>query len=339
MRIICKVINKIPGMDFVEKLIAIFLFIIIMMFIFFYAIEVKLAEFALSLSSIILSLIIFYYQYKQSCRIENFEKRQDKRDEERHAESIKSKAISFISKYYSERGLIPLCAIAAMHNEIYYYSKEMYREFCCLTTETQNCIFKYLELDLQVKEDKNFFENCINVLEKETKAFSPKDKVTPFYDNGKYILYGLMYFGSEKIPLDKIEYKPHRASISIASRTFDGTAYYDECITDVLSDYVRGDLECKDAPIAYLMDFYDFENIKDINACQFCMTLAIYISNTIGNKYKSSKDYGSPGGYEFETIDTMEDLFLLCLFEIYTNLILKKEEDQDENNSIQHTDS
>lgn len=334
MRIICKIINKIPGMDFGEKLIAIFLFIIIMMFIFFHAIEVKLAEFALSLSSIILSLIIFYYQYKQSCRIENFEKRQDKRDEERHAESIKSKAISFISKYYSERGLIPLCAIAAMHNEIYYYSKEMYREFCCLTTETQNCILKYLKLDLRVKEDKKFFENCINILEKEVKNFSPKDETTPFYDNGKYILCGLINYGEEKIPLKKINYKPHRASIPIASRTFDGTAHYDECITDVLSDYIRGDSECKDTPIIYLMNFYNWYNTEDIKACQFCMTLAVYISNSIGNKYKTSKDYGSPGGYEFETIDTMEDLFLLCLFEIYTNLILKKEGNQNENSPI-----
>lgn len=331
MKIIHKLLSK--GKYRNRNLIFIFLIIATAMFIVFYVIDSKLAEFMLSTSSFMLSYIVFYYQCEQNSRVEIFEKRQDKRDEKRHAELVKSKAISFISKYYSERGLIPLCAIAAMHNEIYYYSKEMYREFCCLTTETQNCIFKYLELDLQVKEDKNFFENCINVLEKETKAFSPKDKVTPFYDNGKNILYGLMYFGSEKIPLDKIEYKPHRASISIASRTFDGTAHYDECITDVLSDYVRGDLECKDAPITYLMNYYDWYDAEEINVCQFCMTLAKYISIYVGNKYKTNKNYGSPGGYEFETIDTMEDLFLLCLFEIYTNLILKKEE-QNENNPI-----
>lgn len=34
------------------------------------------------------------------------------------------------------------------------------------------------------------------------------------------------------------------------------------------------------------------------------------------------KSYGSPGGYDGEVIETMEDLFLLALFEIYTNCVL-----------------
>ena len=42
-----------------------------------------------------------------------------------------------------------------------------------------------------------------------------------------------------------------------------------------------------------------------------------------GNKNKNiDKSYGSPGGYDGEVIDTMEDLFLLDLFEIYTNCVL-----------------
>ncbi len=31
---------------------------------------------------------------------------------------------------------------------------------------------------------------------------------------------------------------------------------------------------------------------------------------------------GSPGAYAGEEIETMEDLFLLALFEIYTNLVV-----------------
>lgn len=42
-----------------------------------------------------------------------------------------------------------------------------------------------------------------------------------------------------------------------------------------------------------------------------------------GNKNKNiDKSYGSPGGYDGEVIETMEDLFLLALFEIYTNCVL-----------------
>lgn len=35
--------------------------------------------------------------------MERFEKRQDKRDEQRHQESVKAQAVSFISKYYKDR--------------------------------------------------------------------------------------------------------------------------------------------------------------------------------------------------------------------------------------------
>ena len=44
-----------------------------------------------------------------------------------------------------------------------------------------------------------------------------------------------------------------------------------------------------------------------------------------GNKNKNiDKSYGSPGGYDGEVIETMEDLFLLALFEIYVNLLINK---------------
>ena len=55
--------------------------------------------------------------------MEEFERRQDERDERRHAEGNKAQAVEFISKYYTDRGLIPLCAVAAMHNALFHYSR------------------------------------------------------------------------------------------------------------------------------------------------------------------------------------------------------------------------
>lgn len=104
-----------------------------------------------------------------------------KRDEQRHQESVKAQAVSFISKYYKDRGLIPLCAIATMYNDL----------FC-----------------------------------------------------------------------------------------------------------------------------------KEIEACQLVTVIAEFVA-IYGNKNKNiDKSYGSPGGYDGEVIETMEDLFLLALFEIYTNCVL-----------------
>ena len=52
----------------------------------------------------------------------------------------------------------------------------------------------------------------------------------------------------------------------------------------------------------------------------YCRVSAIY-----GNKNKNNdKSYGSPGEYDGEVIETMEDLFLLALFEIYVNLLINK---------------
>lgn len=116
--------------------------------------------------SLIVTIVIAVLQIRQSSRMNKFELRQDERDEQRHAESVKARAVSFLSKYYSNRGLIPLCAIAAMHNDLFYYSREMYREFCCMTLEVQNRILEYCRLDLRVIPTHGvyideFYYNCI----------------------------------------------------------------------------------------------------------------------------------------------------------------------------------
>lgn len=134
--------------------------------------------------ALIVTIVIAILQIRQSNRMEKFEKRQDKRDEERHQESVKAQAVSFISKYYKDRGLIPLCAIAAMYNDLFYYNREMYREFCCCTKEVQNRILEYCDLDLRVSEY-NIFEKCLAAIESVLNEHFPDDK-SVFYDGGKY---------------------------------------------------------------------------------------------------------------------------------------------------------
>ena len=89
----------------------------------------ELAELACAFISLLVTAIIGMKQYCQSKRMEEFERRQDERDERRHAEGNKAQAVEFISRHYSDRGLIPLCAVAAMHNDLFYYSREMYRSW------------------------------------------------------------------------------------------------------------------------------------------------------------------------------------------------------------------
>ena len=92
-------------------------------------------------------------------------------------------------------------------------------------------------------------------------------------------------------------------------------------ITDVLANAFNSN-DKKETPIQQLSVEYSFGSCKEIEACQLVTVIAEFAA-IYGNKNKNiDKSYGSPGGYDGEVIETMEDLFLLALFEIYTNCVL-----------------
>lgn len=270
--------------------------------------------------SLIVTIVIAGLQLWQSGRMEKFERRQDERDERRRAEGVRSQAVSFISKHYANRGLIPLCAMAAMHNNLYCYSREMYREFCCMTLETQNRVLEYYGLDLRVKEEKELFRRCIKAVNEVLRTRFPGDE-SPFYDEGKYVLRSLECYSREKIPVERINYRPPHMTRLLAAN-FDGTSPYERCITDVLSESFRGD--GPEHPVSVLEREYRFREVPENEACQFATVLAQYIAIYGSKDGNSDKEYGAPGGYAEETIDTMEDLFLLAVFEMYIHLVLKE---------------
>ena len=272
--------------------------------------------------SLVVAIVIAILQLWQSGRMEKFERRQDERDERRHAEEVKSQAVSFISKHYAKRGLIPLCAMAAMHDDLHYYSREMYREFCCMTFEVQNRVLEYCGLDLRVTEEKRLFERCIEAVTDVLRARFPEDE-SLFYDGGKYVLRSLERYGDEKIPVERINYRsPYAAGPLVVNS--DGTSSYESCITNVLSESLQNG--SSEHPISDLEREYGFRGAPENEACQFATVLAQYIAIYGSDDDDSSKEYGTPGGYAGETIDTMEDLFLLAVFEMYIHLVLQEKE-------------
>lgn len=94
---------------------------------------------------------------------------------------------------------------------------------------------------------------------------------------------------------------------------------YQNHITDVLVNAFNSN-DKKATPIQQLSMEYNFESCKGIEVCQLVTVIAEFVA-IYGNK-NIDKSYGSPGGYDGEIIETMEDLFLLALFEIYTNCVL-----------------
>lgn len=280
------------------------------------------AELICAVISLLVIAIIGMKQYCQSKRMEEFERRQDERDERRHAEGNKAQAVEFISKYYTDRGLIPLCAVAAMYNDLFHYSRKMYWEFCCLVPEVQNLILKYCDLDLRVRGEDDLFVRCIAAVEAALRDRFPEDK-TILYEDGKYVLRSLERYAGERLPAPRVDLPPERLDSSFLSP--DGCApEYDYLIRKVLSEAFesRG---ASFTPISHLKKEYQFQASSEIEACRFATTVAFYAATYGSGDETNDRDYGCPGGFDGERIETMEDLFLFAVFQIYTKLLLPNE--------------
>lgn len=282
----------------------------------------ELAELICAFISLFVTVIIGKKQSCQSKRMEELERRQDERDERRHAEGNKAQAIEFISKHYADRGLIPLCAVAAMHNDLFHYSRKMYWEFCCLVPEVQNLILEFCNLDLRVRGEDDLFVRCITAVEAALRDRFPEDE-SVLYDDGKYVLRSLERYAGERLPALRVDLLPECLDSSFLPPD-SCTLEYDHLIRKVLSEA----FESRDAsftPISHLKNEYQFESSSEIEACRFASTVAFYAATYGSGDEANDKDYGCPGGFDGERIETMEDLFLLTVFQIYTKLPLPNE--------------
>lgn len=282
----------------------------------------ELAELICALISLFVTVIIGKKQSCQSKRMEELERRQDERDERRHAEGNKAQAIEFISKHYADRGLIPLCAVAAMHNDLFHYSRKMYWEFCCLVPEVQNLILEFCNLDLRVRGEDDLFVRCITAVEAALRDRFPEDE-SVLYDDGKYVLRSLERYAGERLPALRVDLLPECLDSSFLPPD-SCTLEYDHLIRKVLSEA----FESRDAsftPISHLKNEYQFESSSEIEACRFASTVAFYAATYGSGDEANNRYYGCPGGFDGERIETMEDLFLLTVFQIYTKLLLPNE--------------
>lgn len=282
----------------------------------------ELAELICAFISLFVTVIIGKKQSCQSKRMEELERRQDERDERRHAEGNKAQAIEFISKHYADRGLIPLCAVAAMHNDLFHYSRKMYWEFCCLVPEVQNLILEFCNLDLRVRGEDDLFVRCITAVEAALRDRFPEDE-SVLYDDGKYVLRSLERYAGERLPALRVDLLPECLDSSFLPPD-SCTLEYDHLIRKILSEA----FESRDAsftPISHLKNEYQFESSSEIEACRFASTVAFYAATYGSGDEANNRYYGCPGGFDGERIETMEDLFLLTVFQIYTKLLLPNE--------------
>jgi hypothetical protein len=187
-----------------------------------------------------------------------------------------------------------------MYDNVRQYHRDMYNDFCCLTTEAQNRVMECLNLDLRITHMDNIYQVCYDALL--DIARNKIDDETGLYENGKYIHRALQHHASQKLPQNHDKKINHIADILVRSHQQENTI----------------------PPIRYLWKYYNAYNSNEINCCHITNLIAGYIAIYWGTKpEKQEKYYGDPGvcGTEYE-IETMEDLFLWTLFYMYTYLVL-----------------
>lgn len=238
------------------------------------------------------------------------ERKQADIEKARYLESVDIEARRFLAKYAGCIGLLPLCAIAFAYDKNRAYSRAMYSEFRLLSRDVRLKIFErcgWVMCDVQTGD---FFEDCLKCLQRAVEQFLPKDDFkSMFYDNGKYVERAISCYASCPIPRAEFEYEDRMTEILVIPFRKDALEDYDSSVIEKI--------KCK----------FDFGNCDEIEACQVGCLIARYVSIYAGQRLNNDSDvkYGSPGSWSGEELETMEDLFLVTLFEIWLHLWLLKE--------------
>lgn len=278
----------------------------------------ELISIVCAVTSVAVTVVIGCFQIMQNKNIRRFEERQDSRDEKRRDEELKAKVTMFMLEHHAELLLLPLSCIAAVYGDILHYHRALYRDFCCQTREVQNAILKAAGLDLTVFDESKLFNKCIEritVLQKER----CRNLFDIFYDGGKYVKRALTVYGKESIPVHEIFYTSPCLHQSLV---YDEKSVYEECLTDVLLE-LRGDrADFGDVDLSKVLDsVYHFQSVTEIEACEYACFAARYISSYFMVEQKrNDRNLGCMEDFN-EAKLTMEDLFLMTLFDIWSNLL------------------
>lgn len=260
--------------------------------------------------SLFVTILVGGWQIMQNHRMNKLERRQIDVEKKRYEESVEIEARQFLVKYFGCIGLLPLCAIAFVYDKNRAYSREMYSEFRLLSRDVRLKIFERCGWAMCDVQTGDFFEDCLKCLQKAVEQFLPKDDFESiFYENGKYVKRAISRYASCPIPHAEFEYEDRMTDILVIPFRKDALEDYDSSVIEKI--------KCK----------FDFGNCDEIEACQVGCLIARYVSIYAGQRLNNDSDvkYGSPGSWSSEELETMEDLFLVILFEIWSHLWLLKE--------------
>ena len=262
--------------------------------------------------SLIVAIIIAVVQYKLDKRMEKLAIKQEMEQEKATTQRIKAARDSFIMKYYNDDDeiyMLPLCWIASVYDPAHAYHRKMYMEYNMLEEDVQKAVCEYMHFNVvkPTNEREEFYSDCVQALQDAEKreSVSPHPR-TILYDNAKYLRRAFDHYGSKMLPKNMLELE-HR-------------------LTDLMRDYREDAAKCPHPLESFLQEtrFYSM-NTDEIIACEICAVVCKWLAEVhIDLTSEEYENYWISGEYGFESITTMEDLFLCALLCTYLFLIMPR---------------
>ena len=241
------------------------------------------------------------------------------REIELQEERIEQEAISFCRRYKNEKEYIALCQVAFITNPTRVHNREMYNEFCELTTSTRNKILEISEVDKIEVSGEYWWFKYLDLFEKD------------------YEKYGL---GAERYRYSFSQYFPRL--LEYGGDPIDGFTkriFSPKVITPIINTFSKSyklDVAGLIDEYIYYKDFEEYTNILeppmdfmwrklDFGSCRELMLasyLALFIIGTCrGIPFPEDVEdkmfvFSGPGVSE---VETAEDLFYQTLLTLYEN--------------------
>lgn len=246
-----------------------------------------------SLFIAVIALFYTVYETRQSWQIN---------EEQRHI-SAEHDARMFLRQHQSDINLLPLCCIAYNYDAHHSYSRQLYSDFCCLSTSVQIEVFKQQN---EVMIDASVFSDYMSYLRQAISLFFPDaSPVCVFGSHDKYISMAILRYGHCAI----------RFSYSHISE-----------LQDILCLCIAN----KDSTVfSQIVDAFNFRECCEQEACEIAcntvMLLSEYIfiefhnDNRLDFCFDSLPDFNEPVMYASQN-ELVEDLFLRMLLSVHSNL-------------------
>lgn len=257
-----------------------------------------------SLVSIACTLIIGILQIIQNYRMNKYVMKYNDMDRIRYESLLDSDVNKFIFDNIDSRDLFVLCTVAFAYRSVEQkYTKKLYNEFVLLSDDVRDrlcvrlIIPKYCDLGGSA-----FYSTCKIKIEYVTETMLSEYICSRlYYDDFKY-LYRSLYYGSK--PIDT---------------RIDTVEFGNEIYMLFISPYSRNlDFDC-------IIEKYSFCFEEEVLLCQFVCLFIYHIAIYAGDIECVERDtYVGAKDICLSFANTIEDLFLITLYEVWNNLFTIK---------------